>query len=110
MKTFDKVKKMNAVQLNGLIDKVLPKVKTTISTSEILGLATGMTQYNITKSEGFPYNWSDYQPADVYYLAPRNLEENVVKLHQELFGEEEYKVSNTLKKISDNLMTKTGIK
>lgn len=110
MKTFDKVKKMNAVQLNGLIDKVLPKVKTTISTSEILGLATGMTQYNITKSEGFPYNWSDYQPADVYYLAPRNLEENVVKLHQELFGEEEYKVSNSLKKISDNLMTKTGVK
>ena len=110
MKTFDKVKKMNAVQLNGLIDKVLPKVKTTISTPEILGLATGMTQYNITKSEGFPYNWSDYQPAEVYYLAPRNLEENVVKLHQELFGEEEYKVSSSLKKISDNLMTKTGIK
>ncbi len=110
MKTFDKVKKMNAVKLNGLVDKVLPKVKTTISTSEILGLATGITQYNITTSEGFPYKWADYEPAGVYYLAPRNLEENVVKLHQELFSEEDYKVSSTLQKISDNLMNKTGIK
>lgn len=110
MKTFDKVKKMNAVKLNGLIDQVLPKVKTTISTTEILGLATGITQYNITTSEGFPYKWADYEPAGVYYLAPRNLEENVIKLHQELFSEEDYKVSSTLQKISDNLITKTGIK
>ena len=109
-KAFAKVKKMNAVQLNGLIDKVLPKVQTTISASEILGLAVGATQYNITTSAGFPYNWTDYEPEEVYYLAPRNLEENVIKLHEELFGEEDYKVSNELKKISNNIITKTGIK
>ena len=109
MKTFEKVKKMNAVQLNGLIDKILPKVQTTISSSQILGLAVGVTQYNITTSTGFPYEWADYQPADVYYLAPRNLEKNVIELHRELFGEEDYKVSNALKKISNNLITKTGL-
>lgn len=108
-KTFEKVKKMNAVQLNGLIDKVLPKVQTTISSSEIIKLAVGVTQYNITTSTGFPYNWADYQPADVYYLAPRNLEQNVINLHKELFSKEEYQPSSTLKKISNNLITKTGI-
>lgn len=108
-KTFDKVKKMKATQLNGLIDKVLPKVKTTLSTSEILGLAVNVTQYNIIQSEGFPYKWSDYQPDKTYYLAPKNLEENVIKLHKELFNEDDYKISSHLKKISDNLITKTGI-
>lgn len=110
MKAFDKVKKMNAVKLNGLIDKVLPSIKTTISQSEIISLALSATQYNVTANTGFPYEWKDYQPSDVYYLAPRNLEENVEKLHKELFGEDEYQVSKDLKKISDNLMNKTGIK
>lgn len=110
MKTFEKVKKMNVVQLNGLVDKVLPKVKTTINKSKIVELALGVTQYNITTSEGFPYNWADYQPGEVYYLAPRNLEENVKKLHQALYAEEDYEVSNDLKKISNNLITKTGLK
>lgn len=110
MKTFEKVKKLNAVKLNGLVDKVLPKVKTTLSSSEILGLAVNVTQYNITTSTGFPYNWTDYQPAEIYYLAPKNLQENVIQLHHELFDEENYQVSSALKKISDNLITKTGIK
>lgn len=110
MKAFDKVKKMNAVKLNGLVDKILPKVKTTLDKSEIINLALGVTQYNITASIGFPYNWANYQPSGIYYLAPRNLEENVIKLHQELFEKEDYKVSNDLKKISDNLINKTGIK
>lgn len=110
MKTFEKVKKMNVVQLNGLVDKVLPKVKTTINKSEIVELALGVTQYNITTSAGFPYEWADYQPAEVYYLAPKNLEENVKRLHQELYAEEDYQVSNELKKISNNLITKTGLK
>lgn len=108
-KAFEKVKKMNAVQLNGLIDKILPKVKTTISKSEIISLALSVTQYNITTSVGFPQKWADYQPGEVYYLAPRNLEANVKQLHLQLFDEEDYQVSKALKKISDNIITKTGI-
>lgn len=108
-KAFDKVKKMSVGKLNGLVDEILPKVQTTISTSEILSLAMGVTQYNITTSAGFPTKWADYQPGEVYYLAPRNLEENVKELHRELFDEEDYKVSNSLKKISDNLIKKTGL-
>ena len=36
MKTFDKVKKMNLVQINELANNVLPKVKTTITQKEIV--------------------------------------------------------------------------
>lgn len=109
-KTFDKIKKMNLLQINNLIDKVLPKVITTLSSGEIVKLASGVTKYNISTSTGFPYEWGDYQPKGVYYLAPRNLEKNVIKLHKELFDEENYEVSKELKKISTNLINKTGLK
>ena len=36
------------------------------------------------------------------------LEENVVKLHEELFSEKEYKVTNKLKEISEKIIQKTG--
>lgn len=110
MKTFDKVKKMNLVQINELANNVLPKVKTTITQKEIVSLASSLTQYNITTSAGFPYQWADYQPNGVYYLSPKNLEQNIIQLHSELFGEEEYQVSEEAKEISDYLIQKTGIK
>lgn len=109
-KAFEKIKTMNVLQLNSLVDKVLPKVQTTLSPNEVIKLATGVTKYNIADSIGFPYEWADYQPAKVYYLAPKNLEKNVTQLHKDLFGEEDYEVSAELKKISDNLIKKTGLK
>lgn len=109
-KTFDKIKKMNVFQVNNLINEVFPKIQTTLSPKEIIKLATGITKYNIISSAGFPYEWADYQPNGVYYLSPRNLEKNVIRLHKELYGEEDYTVSAELKKISDNLIKKTGLK
>lgn len=110
MKTFEKIKKTNIIQINNIVDKVLPKVQTTLSSNEILKLASGVTKYNISESIGFPYEWADYQPNGIYYLSPRNLEKNVIRLHKELFNEEDYKVSDELKKISNTLINKTGIK
>ncbi len=110
MKTFDKVKQMNLTTINSLIDTVLPEVVTSLSKTEILSLASGALQYNITGSSGFPYEWTDYQPSTIYYLAPVNLEANVVTLHEELFSEEDYQASDVVKNISDTLIKKTGIK
>jgi len=109
-KAFEKIQKMNVFKINTLINQVFPKVQTTLSPNEIIKLATGITKYSISDSTGFPYEWADYQPNGIYYLAPRNLEKNVVRLHKELFDEEEYVVSEELKKISNTLINKTGLK
>ena len=109
-KTFEKVKKMNLLKINNLIDEVFPKVQTTFSPNEIIKLAVNITKYNIKDSIGFPYEWADYMPNGVYYLAPKNLEKNVINLHEELFNEVDYQLSDEAKKISDNLIKKTGIK
>ena len=36
------------------------------------------------------------------------LESNVKKLHQEVFGEEDYEVSDTVKEISNKIINRTG--
>lgn len=107
---FEKVKKMNLVQLNNLANTILPEVSTNIQTGQIIGLLTQIASYDIEETTGWPYDTKGYQPADVWYGAPVNLEKQVKKLHEFLFDEEDYEVSNTVKTISDTLIKKTGYK
>lgn len=109
-RTFEKAKKLSLGDLNNLVNKILPEVSTNISSLEILSLASKVTQYEIDESIGWPYEVQGYQPASVWYAAPVNLEENVKKLHQALFDEENYEVSATVKSISNELIKKTGYK
>ena len=51
--------------------------------SNMFFLIISIIKDNITDSIGFPYEWADYQPAKVYYLAPKNLEKNVTQLHKD---------------------------
>ncbi len=105
---FDKVKKMNVWQLNSLADKILPAVSTNISTNDIIGLLTQVASYDIEETTGWPYNIRGYQPHGVWYGAPVNLAENVKKLHEFLFDEQDYQVSSTVQSISNALIKETG--
>ena len=42
------------------------------------------------------------------YGVPVTLEENVKQLHREIFGEEDYTVSEIVKGINDAIISKTG--
>lgn len=111
-KAFAKVKKMNVVQLNNLATRVLEEVSTNISSTEILGLLSQVASYDIEEATGWPFDGGirGYQPDAVWYGAPVNLENQVKLLHEFLFEEEEYEVSESVKKISDDLIKKTGYK
>ena len=45
---------------------------------------------------------------DRWYGVPVTLEANVTRLHQEIFNQSDYVVSNTVKQISDSIVAKTG--
>lgn len=107
---FEKVKKMSIGELNNLANKVLSQVSTNISTTQILYLASQASSYEIEDTTGWPFEVADYQPNGVWYGVPKNLEKQVINLHEYLFDEEEYQVSNTVKSISDAMIRKTGIK
>ena len=87
-------------EINTLLDNILPKIYTNISTGSIISEIPSITKYKITDSIGWPYNTKG-KTMTLWYGIPITLESNVVQLHQELFGESDYKVSDTVKEISN---------
>ena len=106
---FDKVKNMSIGQLNNMADAILPKVYTNISGSEIMSLLPQLATYKITDSTGWPY----VEPkgatiGGVWYGIPVTLESNVKALHEKVYGQENYEVSDKVKEISGQIINKTG--
>ena len=109
MKALNKAKNMGLGTLNNIVDKVLPKIQTNITSGDILGLASQIGSYNVTTNLGWPYETKG-KTLDAWYGIPVTLESNVKKLHEELFDQTDYKVPSTVKEISDKIINKTGYK
>lgn len=104
-----KAKTLSIGQLNKLVDTILPRVSTNITSTEILALAPSIASFNITESMGWPYETQGIT-LDRWYGVPVTLESNVEKLHKEAFGQSDYVVSDTIKDISNQIVKKTGYK
>ena len=65
-------------------------------------------RYNISDSTGWPYQIQGDMIGGVWYGVPVTLEENVTKLHQELFGQENYQPTEKVKEISRKIIQKTN--
>lgn len=94
-------------EINNLLDQILPKVYTNITAGSILAEIPSIMNYKVTESIGWPYKTQGIT-LDRWYGVPITLESNVQKLHQELFNEADYTVSDTVKNISDKIIKKTG--
>ena len=104
---FEKIKTKNIGEINKLIDNLLPMVYTNITTNDIISLLPNIAKYNIGTSIGWPYETRGIT-LNSWYGVPVTLESNVVQMHKEAFGEEDYVVSNTVKSISEQIIKKTG--
>lgn len=104
---FEKVKTLDITQLNALLDTVLPHLSTNISKNDIIALLPDLLSYHVTNSEGWPYETRGIT-LNLWYGIPVTLEENVKQLHENLFGEENYEPSETVKSISNQIIQKTG--
>ena len=107
MAIAEKVKTKSIGEINNLLDKVLPRVYTNISVNSVLGMVPDALNYKINDSIGWPYEIKSFSNP-TFYAAPVTLESNVIKLHQEVFGEENYEPSETVKEISKKIINKTG--
>ena len=103
----NKVKTMNISQLNKLVNDLLPKVYTNITASDIFSLLPSVPSFKITESIGWPYETKGIT-LDRWYGIPITLESNVTRLHQEVFGENDYVPSENIKQISNEIIEKTG--
>ena len=104
-----KAKNLGIGQLINLINLLVPKISTNLSTGDIISLVPTLINGKFTESMGWPYNTKGVT-FDLWYGAPVTLESNVMKMHKEIFNDVDYEVPETVKKISNDIISKTGYK
>ena len=106
---LNKAKTLSVSELINLVNIMLPKISTNISSNDIIGLAPALLNLNISESNGWPEETQGATIGGVYYGVPVTLSENVTKLHEELFDQQGYTPSETVQNISGQIVSKTGI-
>lgn len=109
-KIVEKAKAASLPTLNKVIDKLFPDISTSLSSSEILGLAAGIKDYELADTQGWPFQLTTERMGgklgDV--VVPTDLETNVNLLHQYLFDVEDYETTQTVKNISKSVINESG--
>lgn len=105
---YQKIKQMKLTQLSALADKVFPEIRTNISSKEMGKLLLHFMDYNITKSQGWPYTWDGATIDGVSYDVPITLRSNVIKLHEEAFHQKNYKPTRRVTAISEQVAERSG--
>ena len=109
-KMFEKAKQCDLMTLNALLDKMLPQISTSLSLTEMLGLAGNITKYHMGENTGFPFDKAT--PGNVGgagdAVVPVNLAENVKQLHAFLYDNESYTPSETVQSVSAAIQSNTG--
>ncbi|MCF0131653.1 MAG: LCP family protein [Pseudobutyrivibrio sp.] len=109
LKIIDKLKNASAMELNAVIDAVLPNVSTSLSPDQVAGLAIDLSKYDIATTCGFPFDLMSGKFGDKGSLVvPCTLETNVIKLHELLYDQVDYVPTATVKGISQQIQSDTG--
>ena len=103
-KLFDQVKSTNPITLVKLAEDLFPYVYTSMGLADVLALIPGLPSYSLASSEGFPFDASSGRlgKASVVYANP-NLYQNVIELHEKLFGTEDYTPSTRVENYSKEI-------
>ena len=112
-KITEKAKNCSISTLNKIVDKVFPMVYTSLSKKDIITLGMSLLDYDIEEQTGFPfdhlYGANVNAAMDGYdCVLPITLESNVVKLHQFLYGIDDYEPSEAVKRYSEHIVEETG--
>jgi LCP family protein required for cell wall assembly len=110
---FKKMTKLSSLQLAGLITKISPNIKTSMSTTELTTMLQGYMQMKNKKivNEHVPFdNYYAYVTYEGDSIAPKSLTDNVIQLHQAIYGtKKSYTPSQTVNEISDGIVRRTGV-
>ncbi len=96
MLVAEKLKKYNIIRLLEIFDVCLPQLQTNLSNDELLEFAGELQDVTFVKSAGFPYHKSDGIIGGVSYVFPTALQDDVITLHKEMFGQEDYRISDNV--------------
>ena len=109
-KVVKKAQKSGFNTINSIIDELLPCIATNFTLNEILSYASDYSKYSIVDTTGFPFEkGSGNIPGKGDCVYPITLEKNVIKLHEFLYPDEDYKPTTTLMNISNEIEFKFGV-
>ena len=107
---FEKAKKANFSVLNNIIVVCFPQVATNINFNDVVYMAQNITKFNLGESGGFPWQRSEsYVGSYGDIIVPATLESNVKKLHELLYDDPDYQVSDALKRYSEHIKEATHV-
>lgn len=108
-KAFQKAKKMDIDSLQEIAEKVLPEIKTNMSSADLMALMVDLNKMDMTSSTtGWPYKVGSWS-SDAWYGPPVTLASNVTKLHEKFFNQENYTPTQHVQDISAQISAKTGL-
>lgn len=109
MAIAEKVKGEGGSAINGIANKVFPQVMTSLELDEILGLLKDVASYKITDNSGFPFTLkTGIIGKKGSCVVPADLDSNVIQLHEFLFNEKDYVLSEDAQKYSDEVKSQTS--
>lgn len=102
-----KAQKAKLSTINKIIDKVFDKVKTNFSLTEVIAYAKDVKEYKFGETQGFPYKKTTAQLDVGDSIIATDLASDVKKLHQFLFGQNDYTPSSVVESISADISGST---
>lgn len=106
-----KAKQSDLATLNNVVNEVFPMVATNITKTQVLSLASGLLDYEMGESMGFPSaNRTPTIGSKGSLVVAADMIHNVEYLHEFLYPEDtDYVPSDTVQRISDAIINETGV-
>ncbi|MCI5620569.1 MAG: LCP family protein [Lachnospiraceae bacterium] len=108
-KMVEKAKQADLATLTGIINEMTDYIGTSLSASEIIGLAASMQDYELVDTQGWPFKLTTGTTSGgASVVIPTDLETNVILLHEYLFGTDGYEPSDVVSTLSQRISADTG--
>ena len=108
-KIIEKVNDASLGELYEMANSMFDDVGTNFTLSQILGLARYVKNYQLVDAKGFPFDKRSGTYGGSSLVVPCTLEDNVRTLHAYLYNNEDVKLSEEVKDISDAITRFTGL-
>lgn len=115
-KIVEKIKEEGVSEALSLAQSVMDKnskgtpfIKSSLSYDDIMDLIPSMIDYNIEDATGFPFTLDTPTINGESMVVAQGLSYNVQKLHEFLFDEKDYQVSDEVEEISNYIIDYTGL-
>lgn len=97
------------LKMSALAKNVLPEIRTNMSQTQMLTAVLRAPGYDIKGNVSFPKKYYGGLIGGVWYAVPTTLKSNVKWLHEKAFAQTNYTPSSTCLKISNQIISETGV-